>query len=133
MGKSGMSKSVESSIHQVTNSPTHQFRPVILFDGVCNLCNGLVQFVIARDRAARFQFAALQSGSAKRLLSGLDRSAVLPDSIVLVDGGRVYTRSAAALRIAGGLPFPWSLARALIVLPRPLRDRVYDLVARNRH
>jgi len=128
-----MSKAAASSIHQITNSPTHQFRPVILFDGVCNLCNGLVQFVIARDRAGRFQFAALQSDSARRLLSGIDRSTVLPDSVVLVDGGRVYTRSSAALRIARGLPFPWSLARVLNFVPRPLRDKAYDFVARNRY
>jgi predicted DCC family thiol-disulfide oxidoreductase YuxK len=103
---------------------------VILFDGVCNLCNGFVQFVIARDPAARFRFAALQSASARRLLDGLS---AVPDSVVLVDGGRVYTRSSAALRIARGLPFPWSLARALIVVPRPLRDWVYDRVARHRY
>jgi predicted DCC family thiol-disulfide oxidoreductase YuxK len=106
---------------------------VILFDGVCNLCNGFVQFVIARDRAARFQFAALQSDSARRLLAGADRSSVVLDTIVLVDGGRLYTRSSAALRIAAGLPFPWSLARVLNVVPLPLRDGVYDAVARNRY
>ena len=61
-----MGKSVVKSIHPLTNSPTHQFSPVILFDGVCNLCNGFVQFVIARDPAARFRFAALQSATARR-------------------------------------------------------------------
>ena len=133
MGKLGMSKSLRHSIHQVTNLPTYQLSPVILFDGVCNLCNGFVQFVIARDPAGRFQFAALQSDSARRLLARLDGLGGIPDSIVLVDNGRVYTRSAAALRIARGLPFPWSLARALIVVPRPLRDWLYDRVARHRY
>jgi predicted DCC family thiol-disulfide oxidoreductase YuxK len=127
-----MSKSAGSSIHQ-PHLPAYQLSPVILFDGVCNLCNGCVQFIIARDPARRFQFAALQSDSARRMLARLDRSGALPDSIVLVDGGRVYTRSSAALRIARGLRFPWSLARALTVVPRPLRDWVYDLVARNRY
>jgi predicted DCC family thiol-disulfide oxidoreductase YuxK len=106
---------------------------VILFDGVCNLCNGFVQFVIARDPAGRFQFAALQSDSARRLLARLDGFSGVRDSVVLVDGGRVYTRSSAVLRIARGLRFPWPLARALIVVPRPLRDWVYDLVARHRY
>ena len=133
MGKLGMSKSVGSSIHQVTNSPSHQFSPVILFDGVCNLCNGFVQFVVARDPAGRFRFAALQSDSARRLLARLDGFGGVPDSVVLVDGGRVYTRSSAALRIARGLRFPWSLARVLLVVPRPLRDWVYDFVARHRY
>jgi predicted DCC family thiol-disulfide oxidoreductase YuxK len=128
-----MSKPLRHSIHQVTNLPTYQLSPVILFDGVCNLCNGFVQFVIARDPAGRFQFAALQSDSARRLLARLDGLGGIPDSIVLVDNGRVYTRSSAALRIASGLRFPWSLARALIVVPRPLRDWLYDRVARHRY
>jgi predicted DCC family thiol-disulfide oxidoreductase YuxK len=133
MGKLGMSKSGGRSIRQVTHLPTYQLSPVILFDGVCNLCNGFVQFVIARDPAGRFQFAALQSDSARRLLARLDRFGGVPDSVVLVDGGRVYTRSSAALRIARGLRFPWPLARALMIVPRPLRDWVYDLVARHRY
>ena len=130
MGKLEVGNSARPSIHQVTNLPTYQLSPVILFDGVCNLCNGFVQFVIARDPAARFRFAALQSASARRLLDGLG---AVPDSVVLVDGGHVYTRSSAALRIARRLPFPWSLARALIVVPRPLRDWLYDRVARHRY
>jgi predicted DCC family thiol-disulfide oxidoreductase YuxK len=133
MSKLVMGKSAGTSIRQLTNSPSHQFAPVILFDGVCNLCNGFVQFVIARDPGARFQFAALQSDSARRLLARVDGLGQVPDSVVLVDRGRVYTRSSAALRIARGLPFPWSLARALIVVPRPLRDWVYDRVARHRY
>jgi predicted DCC family thiol-disulfide oxidoreductase YuxK len=133
MSKSAMSKAAGTSIHQFTNLPTYQLSPVILFDGVCNVCNGFVQFVIARDPGARFQFAALQSDSARRLLARVDGLGQVPDSVVLVDRGRVYTRSSAALRIARGLPFPWSLARALIVVPRPLRDWVYDRVARHRY
>jgi predicted DCC family thiol-disulfide oxidoreductase YuxK len=107
--------------------------PVILFDGVCNLCNGLVQFVIARDPAARFAFASLQSNAASKLLDRHRQTTPLPDSIVLVDGDRVFTRSSAALRIARGLGFPWMLAYAGIVVPKPLRDAVYDRVARNRY
>src|SRR5206468_9923908 len=97
-----------SPTHQLANSPTHELSPVILFDGVCNLCNGFVQFVIAHDPAGRFQFAALQSDSARRLLARLDGFDRFPDSVVLVDGGRVYTRSSAALQIARGLGWPWS-------------------------
>jgi predicted DCC family thiol-disulfide oxidoreductase YuxK len=133
MSKPAMNKAVGTSIHQFTNLPTYQLSPVILFDGVCNLCNGFVQFVIARDPAARFRFAALQSDSARRLLARLDGLGGIPDSVVLVDRGRVYTRSSAALRIARELPFPWSLAHALIVVPQPLRDWVYDRVARHRY
>jgi predicted DCC family thiol-disulfide oxidoreductase YuxK len=106
---------------------------VILFDGVCNLCNGFVQFVIERDRGGRFQFGPLQSDAARRLIRAAGAADPLPDSIVLIENGRAWTRSSAALRIARGLSFPWSLAYALIVVPRPLRDWVYEIVARNRY
>jgi len=121
------------SSHQVINSPTHHFSSVILFDGVCNLCNGFVTFVIARDPAGRFQFGPLQSQAAQRLLGSIDSHEGSPDSVVLVENGRVWTRSAAALRIARGLSFPWPLAYVFVVIPRPLRDWIYNLVARNRY
>jgi predicted DCC family thiol-disulfide oxidoreductase YuxK len=106
---------------------------VILFDGLCNLCSGSVQFVIAHDPAERFHFAALQSASGRRLLQQHGVTDSLPDSIVLVEDGRIFTRSTAALRIARRLPFPWLLLAALLAVPRPLRDWVYDLAARYRY
>jgi predicted DCC family thiol-disulfide oxidoreductase YuxK len=105
---------------------------VILFDGVCNLCNGFVQFVIARDPGGRFQFAALQSGAARRVL-GDEAGRRWSDSMVLVERDRIATRSEAALRIARRLRFPWPLAYVFIVVPAPIRDWVYDLVAGNRY
>ena len=106
---------------------------VVLFDGVCNLCNGFVQFVIRRDPAGRFQFAALESPAARRLLRDVNVSNQLIDSVVLVEDGRAFTRSAAALRIVCKLTFPWPLAYALIIVPRILRDWGYAVVARNRY
>src|SRR5262245_55640402 len=82
----------------------------ILFDGVCNLCHGFVRFVIPRDPSARFRFAALQSSHAASLLRDAGVTGPLPDSVVLVQNGRAYFRSDAALRIARGLRFPWRLA-----------------------
>ena len=108
-------------------------RQLILFDGVCNLCNSFVRFVIERDPAARFQFAALQSEAARRVLQEHQLPTPLPDSILLVDNGRIFTRSTAALRIARRLTFPWPLTAALLMVPRPLRDWVYQLVARYRY
>jgi len=105
----------------------------ILFDGVCNLCNGFVRFVVRRDPAARFRFAALQSPAAAALLREAGVASPLPDSVILVEDGRVYLRSGAALRIARGLRFPWPLAYAAIVVPRFIRDRVYDAVAARRY
>jgi predicted DCC family thiol-disulfide oxidoreductase YuxK len=106
---------------------------VILFDGVCNLCNGLVVFLVARDPRARFRFAALQSDAAALLLRsvGLAREDVL-DSFILVEGGRVWQRSAACLQVARRMRFPWWLFYALVVIPRPLRNALYDYVARHR-
>ena len=105
----------------------------ILFDGVCNLCNGFVRFVIARDPAARFRFAALNSPAATEVLRRAGVAGPLPDSIILVEDGREYFRSDAALRIARGLRFPWSLFYAFIVVPRFIRDWVYDWVAAHRY
>lgn len=106
---------------------------MILFDGVCNLCNGFVQFVIARDPHAYFSFASLQSESARRLLIEVHADSPAPDSLVFVQGGRAFTRSNAVLRIARRLGFPWSLAYPLAAVPRPVRDWAYDLVARHRY
>lgn len=108
-------------------------RPVILFDGVCNLCSWSVRFIVARDRRALFRFAALQSPAGARLLSerGVDPRAV--DSVMLIEGGRWYTSSDAAVRIARRLGGPWRLAGALLAVPRPLRDWAYGVVARNRY
>jgi predicted DCC family thiol-disulfide oxidoreductase YuxK len=123
----------EAPIHEVSDSAAHQIISAILFDGVCNLCNGAVQFVIERDPAARFHFAALQTDAAARLIESTGVRDPLPDSIVLVEDGRVFTRSTAALRIARHLRFPWPAAYVMIVIPRPLRDCIYNFVARNRY
>ena len=112
---------------------------MILFDGVCNLCNGFVQFIIERDPRTRFRFASLQSNAAAALLNGARsaeasrHSSVLPDSVVLVENGQLYTQSTAALRVARGLGFPWNVAYVFVIVPKPLRDAVYDWVARNRY
>ena len=108
-------------------------RSVVLFDGVCNLCNGFVQFVIPRDPRGRFQFASLGSDGAARALGGVPGPGPGPETIVLIEDGEVFTRSTAALRIARRLTFPWPLAYGLILVPRPLRDLVYDAIARRRY
>ena len=108
--------------------------PIVLFDGVCNVCNALTRFVIEHDPApGRFRFAPLQSATGQRLL----REHGLPtddfDTFVLVEDGRASLRSTAALRVLGLLGLPWSLLWLLIVVPRPLRDRAYGWIARNRY
>lgn len=105
----------------------------ILFDGVCNLCNGFVRFVIARDPEARFRFAALTSPAGGRVLREAGITSPLPDSMILIEEGRAFMRSDAPLRIARGLSFPWPLLYGFIVVPRFIRDRVYDFIAGRRY
>ena len=108
-------------------------RAVVLFDGVCNLCNGFVRFVIPRDPLGRIRFAALQSEAARRLMAPTGVTRGDADSIVLVERERAFVRSEAALRIARQLRFPWPLLYGLVLVPRPIRDWAYDIVARNRY
>jgi predicted DCC family thiol-disulfide oxidoreductase YuxK len=112
----------------------NQGSPIILFDGVCNLCHGLVQFIIERDPKARFRFASLQSEVGQRLMpSGVNPDPENLDSVVLIEGTRAYTHSAAVLRILRQLGGGWQLLAAGLVLPRFLRDAAYRFVARNRY
>ncbi|MDT8368902.1 MAG: thiol-disulfide oxidoreductase DCC family protein [Longimicrobiales bacterium] len=115
----------------------HSLPPrLILFDGVCNLCNGAVQWVIERDPQGHFHFASLQSEAARRALGArIDADAIerLPDSIVLVDAAGVHTESTAAIRIARGLGRPWSFLGIARFVPTPIRDFVYRFIARNRY
>ena len=109
--------------------------PVILFDGVCNLCNGVVQWVIEQDGEAVFRFASLQSHAAKTALraAGVAEPDSLPDSIALLDARGVHVRSDAAIGIGRHLGFPYRLISVTRIVPRVLRDVVYDWVARNRY
>lgn len=106
--------------------------PVIVFDGYCNLCNGWVSFLLSRDREHRFRFATLQGPAGQEVLRGAGESSS-GQSVVLVQNGRAYTRSGAALRILKLLGPPWSVAQVLLLIPGPIRDLVYDLIARNRY
>jgi predicted DCC family thiol-disulfide oxidoreductase YuxK len=107
---------------------------IVLFDGVCNLCHGLVQFILARDPQARFRFASLQSDTGRRLMpAGVNPDPDNPDSVVLIENGRTYTHSEAILRILGRLGGGWRLLTVGYLLPRPLRDAAYRFVARHRY
>lgn len=114
------------------NEQTEQ-HVIVLIDGVCHLCQGLTKFIIKRDPAGVFQFASLQSDVGQRMLrqGGLPEDVV--ETVVVVEGDTYYIRSAAALRIAKRLPFPWPLLYGFIIIPRVLRDLVYKWVAKNRY
>jgi predicted DCC family thiol-disulfide oxidoreductase YuxK len=108
---------------------------IVLFDGVCNLCSSSVRFIAERDRAAFFKFASLQSDAGARLLTehGITPPNGDPTSIVVIEGGRALVRSTAALHIARHLDGIWKLGLALVIVPRFLRDIVYDFIASHRY
>lgn len=107
--------------------------PVILFDGECNLCNGFIQFIISNDPDAKFRFAPLQSDIASDLLEE-DRSLRPPlTSMILVDDGECYEKSAASLRLADYMGWPYQILSVLRLLPRGFRDIVYDEIASRRY
>ena len=107
--------------------------PVILFDGVCNLCNASVQFVIRHDARGYFRFAALQSEAGKGLLKRCGQPDSDLESVVLVEDDQCYTESTAALRVLRNCNGPLRILYAGIVIPRFLRDIMYRMVARNRY
>ncbi|ELZ57191.1 MULTISPECIES: thiol-disulfide oxidoreductase DCC family protein [Halorubrum] len=106
---------------------------VILFDGVCNLCSGFVQFVHPRDPEGKYRFASLQSDVGRELLAehGLPTDEI--ESIVLIEDGESYVKSAAVIRIAAGLGGRYRLLSPFRHVPAPVRDRVYDFVAEHRY
>jgi predicted DCC family thiol-disulfide oxidoreductase YuxK len=108
-------------------------KPILLFDGVCNLCNGFVQWVIQRDPEARFRFAALQSEAGQRLLERHGLPTERFETFVLVEGEDYYTKSTAALRMCKRLGLPYSLLYPFVAVPHSVRDRVYEFVAANRY
>ena len=107
--------------------------PIILYDGVCNLCTQSVQFVIQRDARKRFRFASLQSPFADKFLGKADQGQDRLASIVLVVGNQVYRESTAALLTAKRLGGLWPILTVLLVIPRPIRDLVYKWLARHRY
>lgn len=107
--------------------------PVILFDGICNLCNGSVQYVIRHDKKAVFSFASLQSDSGQSLLQQYKLPLSEFNSFVLIDNGIAYTKSTAALKVARKLSGPVKFLYGFIIVPPFIRDAVYNLISRNRY
>ncbi len=108
-------------------------KSLLLFDGVCNLCNGFVQFVIEQDPQAKFRFASLQSETGQRILEEMNMPATDLKTVILRKNGRIYTHSDVALEVAKELGGIWSLVYVGKILPKALRDKIYDWVAANRY
>jgi predicted DCC family thiol-disulfide oxidoreductase YuxK len=107
--------------------------PVIVFDGVCVLCNGWVRFLLKHDRVGRYRFAAMQSEAGRALLAGHGLDPDDPASFLLVDGAQAWTDSDAIRRVLTGLGGLWRLAGVIAVVPRVVRDPLYRWIARNRY
>jgi len=106
---------------------------IILFDGVCNWCNAWVNLTIAHDPHGKFKFGTLQSEQAQQILKVLQLPTEDFETFLLLEQDRVYTKSTAALRVVKRLPGFWPFFYLGIVIPRPLRDALYDYIARHRY
>jgi len=125
------------------DSGSNELSPIVLFDGVCNLCNAAVRFIIDRDPKGAMRFASLQSDVGQELVARhaaqLDSASLpspgddAPPTLLLVEDGRIYARSTAALRIARRLNGLWPVFGAFLAVPRSVRDPVYDFVANRRY
>lgn len=112
----------------------NQKHPTVYFDGVCNLCNSSIQWIIKRDPKAHFRFAALQSDAGVELRKRISSNGKIDlESVLLEEDGKVYDRSTAALRIARKLSGLWPLMYIFIIVPKFIRDAVYNFIGRNRY
>jgi len=135
--------SERSGTSLATTAPATSAGPIVLFDGVCNLCNAAVRFIIDRDPRGTMRFASLQSEVGQALVAQhaaqLDpgsmpsRADDAPPTLLLVEDGCIYARSTAALRIARRLNWPWPVLGVFLAVPRLVRDPVYDFVANRRY
>ena len=117
---------------EATPIPT-EVQYVLLFDGICNLCNGTVQFLLRIDRRKKLFFSSLQSDTGQRILQAYHFSGPPLQTVVFCSGPRYFTHSNAILEVCRVLGFPWSLLYLFKAVPRPLRDLLYRWVARNRY
>ena len=106
---------------------------MIFFDGLCNFCSFWVRFVIRRDPKGVFRFAPLQSAAGREAARALALPEEPPVSVILKEGGRYYLRSTATLKILRRLPWPWPFLYPFLLIPAPVRDSLYNFIARNRY
>jgi predicted DCC family thiol-disulfide oxidoreductase YuxK len=108
-------------------------KSIVLFDGVCNFCNSAVNFIIKRDKKKRYVFGPLQSEQGQKLLIQYNLPVDKLSTFILIENGKTYNKSGAALRIARRLSGLWPMLYPLIVLPAFIRDIVYNIIAKNRY
>jgi predicted DCC family thiol-disulfide oxidoreductase YuxK len=108
-------------------------KKIVLFDGVCNLCSGSVQFILKRDKENQFLFGSLQNKYGQQMLKQYHLPADAFNSFMLLEGNKLYTKSSGALRMLKHLGGGWALLYGFIIVPKFIRDAVYNFIARNRY
>src|SRR5437762_4781584 len=114
-------------------APVNNDKPIILFDGVCNFCNAMVNFIIRQDKKNIFLFAALQSESGKKIMQQYHINWQLSDSFVVIENNKAYMKSNAALRLYNKLPWYWKWVQIFWIVPKFIRDGIYNFIAKNRY
>lgn len=112
--------------------PDENKLPLVLYDGDCNVCDFFVTFILRFDKKTIFQFAPIQGVTAQQYISAAFESEI-PDSVILIEKGLIYTKSTAGLMIIKRLSWPWKAFYPLIFVPKCIRDAVYKYIARNRY
>ncbi|MEJ7821771.1 MAG: thiol-disulfide oxidoreductase DCC family protein [Chitinophagaceae bacterium] len=108
-------------------------QPIVLFDGVCNLCNGAIKFIIRHDKKKVFLFASLQSEAGKKILAQYNFPSDELNSFILIDKGKAYTRSTGALMVAKKMNGLWPVLYSYIIIPAFIRDSIYNWISTNRY
>ncbi len=108
-------------------------KPIILFDGICNLCDGAVQFIIRHDPNKKFLFTSLQSEAGQNLLKEYQSPVANFNSFILIQEGKIYDKSTGALKVARQIKGAWSWLYIFIIIPKFIRDAIYSLIAQNRY
>jgi len=117
----------------ISSLKSRQLDNIIYFDGVCNLCNWMVTFVIKHDKRSTFSFSQLQSDFAKKLKFHVNVQNMTYDTLIYQQGENYYIKSEAVLRILKEIGGVWKLFYVLKIIPKPLRDWMYDKIARSRY
>lgn len=108
-------------------------KPVILFDGICNYCNGVVNFIIRQDKKKVFLFATLQSNFGQNILKENNLPLDVFETFLLIDNGKLYKKSTAGLKLYNKLPWYWKWTQIFWIVPKFFRDWVYNIIAKNRY
>jgi len=124
---------LNKDIYSLKNMHYNDSDPILLFDGVCTLCNGFIKEVIIRDTQGKIRYASLQSKAGQELLKKVKLTDFSLDTVVLIEADKVYTKSDVALRIFRYLDGGWPYLYHLSIIPKFIRDTIYDIIARNRY